>query len=42
MKQQATTFIYDNRANNAHTTQLDFSRKKSNSTLTYAFEICCL
>ena len=42
MKQQATTFIYDNRAYDAHTTQLDVSLKKSNSTVVYTFEICCL
>ena len=28
MKQQATTVINDNRVNDAHTTQLDASRKK--------------
>ena len=42
MNQQATTVINDNRVNDAHTTQLDASRKKSNSTVAYAFKICCL
>ena len=42
MKQQATTYIYDNRVIDAHITQLDVSRKISNSTITYTFEICCL
>ena len=42
MKQQATTVINDNRVNDAHTTQLDVSRKKSISTVTYTFKICCL
>ena len=42
MKQQATTVINENRVNDAHTTQLDASRKKSNSTVAYTFEICCL
>ena len=41
MKQQATSVINDNRVNDAHTTQLDASRKKNNSTVTYTFEICC-
>ena len=35
MNQQATTVINDNRVNDAHTTQLDASRKKSNSTVAY-------
>ena len=42
MKQQATTVINDNRVNDAHTTQLDASRKKSNSTVAYTLKICCL
>ena len=42
MKQQATTFINDNRVNDTHITQLDASRKKSNPTVAYTFEICCL
>ena len=42
MKQQATTFINDNRVNDVHTTQLDASRKKDNSTVAYTFEICYL
>ena len=42
MKQQATTFINDNRVNDAHITQLDASLKKSNSTVAYTLEICCL
>ena len=42
MKQQATTFINDNRVNDAQITQLDVLRKKSNSTVAYTFEICCL
>ena len=42
MKQQTTTFINDNRVNDAHTTQLGASRKISNSTVAYTFEICCL
>ena len=42
MNQQATTVINDNRVNDAHTTQLDASRKKSNSTVAYTFKICCL
>ena len=42
MNQQATTVINDNRVNDAHTTQLDVSRKKSNSTVAYTFKICCL
>ena len=42
MKQQATTVINDNRVNDAHTTQLDALRKKSNSTVAYTFKICCL
>ena len=39
MKQQATTVINVNRVNNAHTTQLDASWKKSNSSVAYTFEI---
>ena len=42
MKQQATTVINDNRVTDAHTTQLDASRKKSISTVTYTFKICYL
>ena len=42
MKQQATTVINANRVNDAHTTQLDALRKKSNSTEAYTFKICCL
>ena len=42
MKQQATTVINDNRVNDAHTSQLDDSRKRSNSTVAYTFKICCL
>ena len=42
MKQQATTVINDKRVNDAHTTQLDASWKKSNSTVAYTFEIFCL
>ena len=42
MKQQATTFINDNRVNDVHITQLGAWRKKSNSTVAYTFEICCL
>ena len=42
MKQQITTFINDNRVNDAHTTQLDASRKINNTTVAYIFEICCL
>ena len=42
MKQQATTVINANRVNDAHTTQLDTSRKKSNFAVAYTFEICCL
>ena len=42
MKQQTTIFINDNRVNDAHTTQFDASWKKSNSAITYTFEICCL
>ena len=42
MKQQTTTFINDNRVNDARTTQLDTSWKKSNSTVVYIFEICYL
>ena len=40
MKQQATTVINNNRANDAYATQLDALRKKSNSTVAYTFEIC--
>ena len=39
MKQQATTVINANRINDAHTIQLDALRKKSNSTVAYAFKI---
>ena len=42
MKQKTTTFINENRDNNAHTTQFDTSRKISNSTVAYTFEIFCL
>ena len=35
MKQQATTVINENRVNDAHMTQLDAPRKKSNSTVAY-------
>ena len=42
MKKQATTVINDNRANDVHTTQLDASRKESNSTVAYTFKICYL
>ena len=42
MKQQATTVINDNRVNDAHTTQVDASPKKSNSTVAYTSKICCL
>ena len=42
MKQQITTFINDNRVNDAHTAQLDASRKINNTTVAYTFEICCL
>ena len=42
MKQQATTFINNNRVNDAHTTQLDASRKINRSTVAYKFEIWCL
>ena len=42
MKQQATKVINDNRVNDVHTTQLDASRKKSNSTIAYTFKICGL
>ena len=38
MKQQSNTFINGNRVNDAHTTQLDASRKKSNSTVVYTFK----
>ena len=41
MKKQTTTFINDNRVNDAYTTQLDASLKKNNSTVAYTFEICC-
>ena len=41
MKQQATTVTNDNRANYAHITLLDASRKKSNSAVEYTFEIYC-
>ena len=40
MKQQTTTVIIDNRANDARTTQLDASRKKRNSIVAYTFKIC--
>ena len=40
MKQQVTTVINVGRVNDAHTTQLDSSLKKSNSTVAYTFEIC--
>ena len=42
MKQQTTTFINDNRVNDAHTTIHYGLWKKSNSTVAYTFEICCL
>ena len=42
MKQQATTVINANRVNYVRTTQLDDSWKKSNSTVAYTIEICCL
>ena len=42
MKQQATTFINDNRVDDSHTTLLYGSWKKSSSTVVYTFEICCL
>ena len=42
MKQQTTIFINEDRVNDNHTTQLDVSRKKSNSTVAYTFEICYL
>ena len=42
MKQQATTVVNDNRVNDAHTTQLDASWKKSNITVAYTFKIYCL
>ena len=42
MKQQTTTFINDNRVNDAHITLHYGSWKKSNSTVVYIFEICCL
>ena len=40
MKQQTTTFINDNRVNDAHTTQLDASRKISNSTGNAEYTSC--
>ena len=42
MKKQATTVINANRVNDAHTNQLDALQKKSNSSVVYTFEICCL
>ena len=42
MKEQATTVINNNRVNDAHTTQLNASRKKNNSTIVNTFEICYL
>ena len=42
MKQQATAVINDNSVNDAHTTLLYASRKISNSTGAYTFEICYL
>ena len=42
MKQQATAFINNNRVNDAHTTLLYGSWKKSISTVVYTFEICYL
>ena len=42
MKQLGTTLINNNRVNDVHTTQLDASRKKGNSTVAYIFEKCYL
>ena len=42
MKQQETTVINANRVNDAHTAQLDALKEKSDSTVAYTFEICCL
>ena len=42
MKQQATTVINANRVNDVHTAQLDALQEKSDSTVAYTFEICCL
>ena len=42
MKQQAIKVIKGNRVNDAHTTQLDASQKKSNSTVTYTIKMYCL
>ena len=42
MKKQATLVINANSVNDAHTAQLNISRKKSNSNVVYKFKISCL